>query len=86
MAGMGWGKTKPEAGPLERKVASSPRGGTMSRLEANEATGKGSKYDTDTSTAGERMFKKAAAATPKGRLYARGGGIESKGKTRGKFV
>ena len=72
MAGMGWGKTKPEAGPLERKVASSPRGGTMSRLEANEATGKGSKYDT--------------SAKPNARMYARGGGIETKGKTRGKFV
>lgn len=86
MARMGLGKTKPEAGPLERKVASSPRGGVMSRLEVNEATGKGSKYDTDTSTAGERLFKKAAAATPKGRMYAKGGGIETKGKTKGRFV
>lgn len=75
MARMGFGRGKPEAGPLERKVASSPRGGVMSRLEVNEATGKRSKYDTDTSTPAERMFKRAAAATPKGRLYAKGGRV-----------
>lgn len=58
---------------MQRQIANSPKGGKMSRSEVEQASGKRSKYDTDTSTPGERLFKKAVAATPKGRLYARGG-------------